>query len=327
MDNTPSIPDPNELLWRGIVSQRDYEISDALKKGASAVAGPLPGTMKSYPERKLTEDMLPLCALFRQSDRLVRGFDARFMQYKNACKILLMATPKKHYGVRDGTTPLLEYTQVPKQAQRYAIFMQVLRRTPKDAINARDHRGFSALDYAIKGVLLQSAKALLAAGADPDACNERGENALWTLGQIVKDGIPTQDHLTCLTILTRMGAKVRANRDGVSYLNMVTSTPFSALNLDLDVNALDVQGRSLGMVALENRAWGRLNDLMQLPEVDWSRQFPDIEPVQAARKRLSSLDATGMQTLDQVESYWQKDRLLATVENAIDPRRSERPRL
>lgn len=326
VDNQQQNFDPNELLWRGIVGQRDYEISEALKKGASAVNGPLPGTLKSYPERKLVEGMLPLCALFRQSERLIRGLDSHFMQYKNACKTLVMATPKKHYGLRLGTTPLLEYTQVPKQAQRHAIFMQVLRRTPKDALNARDERGFSALDHALQSGLMQSVKALLLAGADPDARNERGENALWMVGKLAQDGIPTQDLLGYINLLNRTGAKVRSNQDGVNYLHMVTSTPLSALNLDIDFNTLDTRGRSLAMVALQNRAWGRLNDLMQIPEVDWSKQFPDLEAVHAMSKTLSSLDMTGRQTLDQVESLWQKHRLECTVQATSPTARVARAR-
>lgn len=296
--------DPNDQLWSAIVSPSADGIAKALANGANANKGPSEHIRWQYPECKFTEELLPLSALFMQSDRSRGYYDQHHMDYKAACKTLLLATDKARFGVENGTTPLIEYARIVKNCQRHALFMQILRRTPKQALNTRDARGFSALDHALSSGLMQSVKALLVAGADPDDCNIDGENALFREGMLLRSGGRRVEHPTFLFALLKHGAKVRDNVHGMNYLHLDTSAPLSTFDLSgVDLNSTDDRGRSLAQCALERRSWTRLNELMDAPGVDWLRQIPDPEELKQGQHLLSDLDNTGRLTMTRLQSH------------------------
>lgn len=304
------ILDANDALWRGISLRREYLIHEAIAKGADLGAGPSAHVISEYPENEWTKETLPLTALFLSARKWSTTFDRHAMDFKSVCKTMIVKTSKKHYGVRDGTTPLLAYSQINGEKQRHSLCKMILRRTPKGDLGHSDELGHNALYYFIQAGRVQDVKAVVEAGLDPAWVDPNGKNSLhWESERRLRRQYIEQKKRDITLFLLEKKVPLMLDNEGGHPLVLDSLIPLAAVR-DMDINTPGPRGETLAMMAFQHFCWSRWRELLDDPRTDWMAQIPSLDAfIEQRRQRSFSNDKEAPLMYEQIVSIRQQIEL------------------
>lgn len=262
-------------------------IQTALDEGASVAPGPPDEILEGYVNKGWTKDTLPLTALLLSSEEWSTGFDTRAMEFKSACRAMIIKTGKKYYGARGGMTPLLAYSMVNEKKQRHSLCKMILRRTPVAALGQCDEKTRNALYYFIKAGRVQDVKAVVEAGLDPTYLDADGKNALhWECEQRLKRAYSEGKKRDIVDFLLKKSVPVITDNHGNHVLVLDGKIPLSYVTC-MDINMPGPDGQTLALAALQHFCWSRWRDLLDDPRTDWMAQIPDVDEFIRQRQQRS----------------------------------------
>lgn len=276
---------PSELLWKGITTGSIYDLQSALLDGADINEGAPAGTQyrgtpaTMYKAQTLPEGISAFEALLICHESW--GNDpASGAEFRKACGLVIRGVRKEVFSnpMSNGDTALLAYCRLPELYQKSNIFELVLRRTPKNLLDAQDERGYTSLMHLMQRYRMESFNVLLKAGADPDIRNEEGRNCALIAGKMYSSS--HKSHSKPIQFLER-AAENGARIDLPDSLG--NTLPFLMYNYPLapfiaaggDINATNQEGMTLAQKTLKDWNYSRFNEMINAPEVDWRKQIPN----------------------------------------------------